>query len=527
MTAAKPRSARGDGLRTYRRKRDFEKSPEPAGKVGAADGCRFIVQKHAARRLHYDFRLELDGVLLSWAVTRGPSSDPADKRLAVRTEDHPLDYGNFEGTIPKGEYGGGTVMLWDRGTWEPVGDPHEGLEQGKLHVRLNGARMRGGWILVRIRGKPNEKRDNWLLIKEDDEFASRQQDLTGAYDTSVKTGRSIDDIAQNKAPRRSRAAKRADNNPNAMPKPRKPQLATLVAVPPAGRDWLHELKYDGYRCLIAIADGAVRCYTRNKLDWTDRFSSLIPSAAALPVESALIDGEVVVLDENGRADFAALQQTLKSKAPLTFFAFDLLEINGEDISRLPQLERKARLNEIVGASREQGAIHYSEHVQGEGEAVFKSLCKQGFEGIVSKRADAPYRSGRTRSWLKVKCGKRQEFVIGGWTESDRRAGFKSLLVGYYRGKNFIYAGRVGTGFNAERLAFLSARLKALERITSPFCSVPAATARTARWVEPNLVAEITYAEFTGNGFLRHPSFIALREDRDPRSVVLERPEERP
>jgi bifunctional non-homologous end joining protein LigD len=290
---------------------------------------------------------------------------------------------------------------------------------------------------------------------------------------------------------------------------------------------LHELKYDGYRCLIAIGDGAVRCFTRNELDWTDRFSSLVPSALALPVESALIDGEVVVLDENSHASFAALQQAMKSKAPLTFFAFDLLEINGEDTSRLPQLDRKARLKEIVGVYGEQGSIYYSEHVQGEGEAVFKSLCDQGQEGIVSKRADAPYRSGRTRSWLKVKCGKRQEFVIGGWTASDKRTGFKSLLVGYYRGKDFVYAGRVGTGFDAERLRELSARLKPLARKSNPFKGVPAPVTRTARWVEPKLVAEIAYTEFTDDGILRHPSFIALREDRDPRSVVLERPKETP
>jgi bifunctional non-homologous end joining protein LigD len=521
---ASPRTARGDTLETYRRKRDFDRSPEPAGKRGAGDGRRFIVQKHAARRLHYDLRLELDGVLLSWAVTKGPSSDPADKRLAVRTEDHPVDYGNFEGTIPKGEYGAGTVMLWDRGTWEPVGDPHEGLEQGKLHVRLNGERMRGGWILVRIRGKPKEKRDNWLLIKEDDEAAAPDHDLTGAHDTSVKTGRSMDDIAEGKPPRRSNPARGARKNAKAapMPKPRKPQLATLVDAPPKGRDWLHELKYDGYRCLIAIGGGTVRCFTRGGLDWTDRFSSLVPAALALPVERALIDGEVVVLDDDGHVSFAALQQAMKSKAPLTFFAFDLLEINGEDTGRLPQIERKARLEEIVGAYGEQSAIYYSEHVRGEGEEVFKRLCEEGQEGIVSKRANAPYRSGRNRSWLKVKCGKRQEFVIGGWIPSDKRVGFKSLLLGYYRGEKLVYAGRVGTGFDSERLRELSARLDPLARKTSPFAGLPAGTARAARWVTPKLVAEIAYSEFTDEGMLRHPSFVALREDRDPRSVVLER-----
>ena len=526
---ATARSARSDALDTYRRKRDFSKTPEPAGKLAPGDGHKFIVQKHAATRLHYDLRLELDGVMLSWAVTKGPSLNPADKRLAVRTEDHPVDYGNFEGTIPKGEYGGGTVMLWDRGTWEPYkpdDDPREGLEQGKLHVRLHGERLNGGWMLVRIRPKPGEKRENWLLIKEDDEAASREGDLTETYDTSVKTGRSMDDIAQGKPPRKS--AKRTKKSKGlAMPSPREPQLATLVDAPPEGRDWLHELKYDGYRCLIAVGDGQVRCYTRNGLDWTDRFSGLVPSALALPVESALIDGEVVVLDDQGHSSFAALQQALKSKAPLTYFAFDLLAINGEDISRLPQIDRKARLKELVGVYGEQGAIYYSEHVQGEGDAVFASLCEQGQEGIVSKRADAPYRSGRNRSWLKVKCGKRQEFVIGGWTASDKRTGFKSLLLGYYRGDDLVYAGKVGTGFDQTLLRDLSARMKPLARKSNPFRGVPAATARTARWVEPKLVAEIAYTEFTDDGILRHPSFIALREDRDPRSVVLEKPKEAP
>jgi bifunctional non-homologous end joining protein LigD len=523
---ASSKSAKGDALETYRRKRDFDKTPEPAGKLRGGEGRRFIVQKHAATRLHYDLRLELDGVLLSWAVTRGPSLDPADKRLAVHTEDHPIDYGSFEGVIPKGEYGGGTVMLWDRGTWEPLHDPHDGLKQGKLHFRLEGERMKGGWALVRIKGKPNEKRDNWLLIKEDDENAERDGDLTGAHDTSVKTGRSMDDIAEAKPARKTRPAKK---NPKAapMPEPRKPQLATLVDAPPQGRDWLHELKYDGYRCLIAIGEGTVRCFTRNGLDWTDRFASLVPSALALPVESALIDGEVVVLDEDGRASFAALQQAMKSKATLTFFAFDLLEINGEDIAKQPQIDRKTRLEEIVGTFGEQGAIYYSEHVRGQGDKVFASLCEQGQEGIVSKRADAPYRSGRTKSWLKVKCGMRQEFVIGGWTPSDKRAGFKSLLVGYYRGKDLVYAGRVGTGFDATLLRDISAKLKPLARKTNPFKGVPGATARAARWVKPELVAEIAYTELTDDGILRHPSFQGLREDKDARSITLEKPKVAP
>lgn len=523
---ARARSEPGAALETYRRKRDFKKTPEPAGQVAPAGGRSFLVQKHAASRLHYDLRLELDGVLLSWAVTKGPSLNPADKRLAVRTEDHPVDYGNFEGTIPKGEYGGGTVMLWDRGTWEPLHDPRKGLQQGKLHFRLDGDRLTGGWALIRIRGQAKEKRENWLLIKEDDETASRSEDLTADFDTSVRTGRSMDEIAAgapSRVRRKAKSAARPKSKGSVMPAAREPQLATLVSEPQEGDEWLHELKYDGYRCLMAIGGGQVRLYTRKKLDWTDRFSSLVSSALALPVDSALVDGEVVVLDEKGHSSFAALQQALNSGVQLTFFAFDLIEINGEDMSQRPQIERKARLQEIVGVYGEQGAIYYSEHVQGEGAKVFRSLCEQGFEGVVSKRADAPYRSGRTRSWLKVKCGRRQEFVIGGWTPSDKRTGFRSLLLGYWSGNDLVFAGKVGTGFDTALLQWLSQKLKKLEQPKSPFSKVPRAAVRGARWARPELVAEIAFTEFTEDGVLRHPSFLGLREDKDPRSVVLERP----
>lgn len=527
---ASPSSGRGDALETYRRKRDFARTPEPAGQVRGHGGRSFVIQKHAARRLHYDLRLELEGVLKSWAVTKGPSLDPADKRLAVRTEDHPFDYGRFEGTIPAGEYGGGTVMLWDRGTWEAVDDPHEGLRQGKLHFRLHGQRLKGGWMLVRMRSKAKERRENWLLIKEDDQYASRKRDLTAEHQKSVRTGRKMEEIAAGMAPPSPHRAKKKGSSRAksvSLPPPREPQLATLVDAPPEGGDWLHELKYDGYRCLIAIAGGSVRCYTRSSLDWTDRFASLVPSALALPVDSALIDGEVVVLDNEGHSSFAALQQAMKTGAQLTYFAFDLLEIDGEDWSRRRQSERKQRLSEIVGAYGEQGAIYYSEHIEGEGASVFRELCGKGFEGIVSKRADAPYRSGRTRAWLKVKCNRRQEFVIGGWTPSDKRTGFKSLLVGYYRGDDFVYAGKVGTGFDAALLRSISEKLKRVAQDKSPFAVVPKTIARTARWTRPKLVAEIAFTEFTDDGLLRHPSFIGLREDKNPRSVVIERPQRAP
>jgi bifunctional non-homologous end joining protein LigD len=502
---ASSRSAKGDALETYRRKRDFDKTPEPAGKLGGGDRRRFIVQKHAASRLHYDLRLELDGVLLSWAVTKGPSLDPADKRLAVRTEDHPIDYGSFEGVIPKGEYGGGTVMLWDRGTWEPLHDPHDGLKQGKLHFRLDGERMKGGWALVRIKGRSNEKRDNWLLIKEDDEIAERDGDLTGAHDTSVKTGRSMDDIAAAKPARKTKPAKEEPEGGTdagaAQGPARHSRRCASKGARLAARTEVRRLPLpDRHR----RRHGALLHTQRPRLDRPLRqYRALRPGAAG---GKRADRRRVVVLDENGRVSFAALQQAMKSKATLTFFAFDLLEINGEDIRKQPQIDRKTRLEEIVGTFGEQGAIYYSEHVQGEGDKVFASLCDQGQEGIVSKRADAPYRSGRTRSWLKVKCGRRQEFVIGGWTPSDKRAGFKSLLLGYYRGKDLVYAGRVGTGFDAALLRELSAKLKPLARKTNPFKGVPGGRRRAARWVKPKLVAEIAYTEFTDDGILRHPSF---------------------
>jgi bifunctional non-homologous end joining protein LigD len=532
-----PRPSSTDTLAEYRRKRDFARTPEPGPKKAKSEGYSFVVQKHAARRLHYDFRLELDGVLKSWAVTKGPSLDPAEKRLAVRTEDHPLAYGDFEGIIPKGEYGGGTVMVWDRGSWEPVGDPHKGLEEGKLKFRLHGERMKGGWTLVRMQPKKGESRENWLLIKERDGEAGEAEELIRTYETSAKTGRAMDEIAgdetsatwssnrpriapEEDAPKPKRARARKGKVPDFQP----PQLATLVDAAPAGRAWLHELKYDGYRCLLAIGGGEVRCYSRNGLDWTERFGRIARAAEAIDVGSALIDGEIVAFAPDGRTDFSTLQQALSNGGPISCFVFDLLSLDGKDLRKLPLGERKDKLRELVAGLAPDGPIQYSEHVRGEGEAVLARICGAGHEGIVSKKADSAYQNRRSRTWVKVKCTRRQEFVIAGWTPSERRTGFASLILGAYRDGRLAYAGRVGTGFNQADLLDLEGRLDKLQRKEAPLDGVPRDVSRRACWVEPKLVAEIAYTEFTADGVLRHPSFLGLREDKDARKVIFERPE---
>ena len=527
----------GDTLAEYRAKRDFKKTAEPAGRVAKAKGHSFVVQKHAARRLHYDFRLELDGVLKSWAVAKGPSLDPKTKRLAVRTEDHPLDYGGFEGTIPKGEYGGGTVMLWDRGHWEPLHDPRQGLDEGMLHFRLHGERLKGGWALVRMPPRDREKRENWLLIKERDEIADEADPLLEQFTTSVTTGRTMEAIATGNsavwhsdrgaaqqaeeagAPAKSR---RRAAKPVGLPKFRPPQLASPAENPPVGAEWVHELKYDGYRSLVAADGTEVRCYSRSGLDWTAKFRPVAEAIRSLGLAGTLIDGEVVAFAPDGRTDFSTLQNALKENGPLAFFAFDLLEENGRDISGKPLTERKERLKALLSGLPKGSIINYSEHIRGEGEAVLSTLCAAGHEGIVSKKATAPYTGARAKTWLKVKCLNGQEFVIGGWTASDKRSGFRSLLVGTWEDGKLVYAGRVGTGFNDKALEELSARFRQLETKDSPFESVPREV-RRSHWLRPELVAEVSFTEFTADGILRHPSFLGLREDKPAAEVHIERP----
>ncbi|SOB80030.1 ATP-dependent DNA ligase LigD phosphoesterase module /ATP-dependent DNA ligase LigD polymerase module [Sphingomonas guangdongensis] len=531
-------AAEADALADYNAKRDFARTAEPAGERGEAGGRTFMVQKHDATRLHWDLRLAMEGVLKSWAVTRGPSLDPNDKRLAVRTEDHPLSYATFEGTIPKGEYGGGTVMLWDRGTWEPYGgkDPVKTIKEGHVHVILHGERMKGEWLLIRLKPRAGEKRENWLLRKIDDEHAGASGGLVDTALTSVATGRTMVEIAEGadvtvsaKSPQKAKPKPKATwssrKKGGALPAFRDVQLATLVDHVPGGTGWLHEVKYDGYRALLSVSGGEVRAYTRHGLDWTDRFGPVVEAVAALDLPPCLLDGEVVALDKDGRPNFSALQSALKSGAPLHYFAFDLLEQDGEDLTGLSNRDRKERLATLLEGASE--PIHYAEHIETSGEALYESLCREGYEGIVSKRADAPYRGTRSRSWLKTKCTRRQEFVILGYVESDKKGrDLRSLALGVNEDGTLRYAGRVGTGFDADTRDMLMREFRPLARKT-PAGDVPRAAARGVTWLRPTLVAEVAYAEFTADGVVRHASFLGLREDKAAKEVVAERPVKAP
>jgi bifunctional non-homologous end joining protein LigD len=542
-----------DPLARYNAKRDFSKTAEPAGTLAAGHGNSFVVQKHDATRLHWDFRLEINGVLKSWAVTRGPSLDPDEKRLAVRTEDHPLGYGTFEGTIPKGEYGGGTVMLWDRGTWAPIaGKNAKDLDKGHLHFVLDGERMRGEWLLIRLKPRGKERNENWLLRKIDDAEAGGTDVLVETALTSVSTGRTMQEIAEGKTvlPRRGRGTARAARNggesrsrrgdtpPSALraatspsrggtlPDFTPPQLATLVDAVPTGSGWLHEVKYDGYRALIAIGGGKAKVFTRSGLDWTDKFPAIADAAAQLPVGSALIDGEIVAF-KDGRPDFSTLKDAISAGGDMTLFAFDLLDLDGENLTALPNVQRKERLRAIL---TESDRLRFAEHILGSGEQLFAAMCREGYEGVVSKKADAPYRGDRTQNWLKIKCIQRQEFVIVGWTKSDKSRGFRSLLLGVHEDGKLRYAGKVGTGFTQATMIELREKLDKLSRKT-PTVDVPKnlgrAAVKGAQWVTPKLVAEIAFAEVTPDGVLRHSSFLGLRGDKPAKEVVAEAPQPAP
>jgi bifunctional non-homologous end joining protein LigD len=545
-----------DPLADYNRKRDFKKTAEPSGKrASSKGGNRFIVQKHDATRLHWDLRLETDGVLKSWAVTKGPSPDPDIKRLAVQTEDHPLSYAEFEGTIPKGEYGGGTVMLWDRGTWEPVeGKSAKDLAKGHLHFRLTGERMNGEWLLIRLKRRPGEKRDNWLLRKIQDEYAQEGDPLVEHALTSVLTGRTMAQIEADIEGAHSLKGKKGDAFTAEMakaakhnagkakprrktgggkpPKFRAPQLATLVDSVPAGNRWMHEIKFDGYRALLSAAGDKVHVFTRSGKDWTDKFAPLVEAVSALDLPPCLVDGEIVAYGKDGNPDFSSLQAVLKrghgsqkAKDNLSFHAFDLLEANGEDLTRLPNIERKERLEALLKGV--QPPVHVADHVLGAGEKLYRAMCEAGQEGIISKAIDAPYRSSRTKSWVKVKCTRRQEFVIIGWKKSSAKGrSFSSLLLAQHEGKELVYKGNVGTGFSQATMAELSDRFAKLERKTAP-AEVDRVSSRGVTWLTPKLVAEIAFAEFTADGNVRHGSFLGLRGDKKASAVTPEKPEAAP
>jgi bifunctional non-homologous end joining protein LigD len=540
-------------LKTYHTKRKFDVTAEPKGKVGAKAGNAFVIQKHDATRLHYDLRLELDGVMKSWAVTRGPSLVPGEKRLAVQVEDHPIEYNQFEGTIPKGQYGGGTVMIWDRGTWTPEYDAHKGLAKGHLSFALEGEKLHGGWHLVRMHRRPGEKRDNWLLIKQEDDAArkARDKDILEEEQLSVKTGRSLDEIAagaknrtvaKKAAPRQKSSAKKkkasaakkkatpkrkakrkrgGDPLPDFVP----PALATLSEKAPQAGDWVHEIKFDGYRVQARLEDGKVKLLTRKGLDWTHKFPTIAAAVAELPADTALIDGEITVNDEHGVSGFSLLQQALKDSDgdAMHYYAFDLLHLNGTDMRPLPVRARKAALAGLIGDAST-GPIHLSESLDEPGPLLVKHACKLGLEGIISKRADASYHSGRGYDWLKTKCSDRQEFVITGFLPSTAdKSSVGALVLGVYDGDKLIYAGRTGTGFTHQMARDLFRKFKPLVIAKCPFGAVPQEErgARSPVWMEPKLVAEIDFHGWTHGDRVRQSSFQGLREDKQPKEVVRE------
>ncbi len=516
-------------LKEYRRKRDFTKTLEPSGADAAVDaGCLYVMHRHAASHDHFDLRLEENGVLRSWALPRGASLEPGERRLAVEVEDHPLEYGGFEGVIPAGEYGGGTVMLWDAGRWKVNGKNKE----GHLDFILDGQKLKGAWTLVRTRGRKGGRAKegrSWLMIKRSDPG----RPPLAPEDGSVASGRSMDEIARDHDrvwlageavdAGRVHAEDIAGARRKPMPLKLEPQLATSVEHAPEGREWIHEIKFDGYRVIARIDDGKVSLFTRNGHDWTHRFPEVARSIAALPVKRAIIDGEVVAISNDGYSSFRRLQEALSSTktASLVYQAFDLPYLDDRDLAGAPLLERKHALSTLVHAAGD-SRVRYSDHIEGQGAAFFEQACQLGLEGIISKRRDAPYRSGRNRQWLKVKCTFHEEFVVGGFTPpGGARTGFGSLLLGAWENDAFRYAGRVGTGFSARQIDELHDRLRELDVKAKPFADdVP--DARGARWVEPVLVIEVEFTERTRDGRLRHPVFRGVREDRNAREITLNR-----
>lgn len=512
----------GSRLEEYKRKRDFKTTEEPSGQVmKSGERLRFVVQKHAASRLHYDFRLEWDGVLLSWAVPKGPSFNPKDKRLAVEVEPHPMDYRDFEGNIPKEEYGGGTVMLFDEGFWAPQEDMEKGLKEGSIKMILSGERMKGKWALVRMKSKASEKDTNWLLIKEKDEYV-REEDGIGEFITSIRTGRTMEEI-RDEVKNQEKVGKM---DRKGLPFTQaKVELAKLSSDLPLGDDWIYELKYDGYRILAFLDRGKVRLMTRNHMDYTDKFPDIREELEILAVDRDMVlDGEIVVLDHEGRTDFQALQSYIRKPKGknLRYIIFDLLAYEEEDYRDHGLKIRKEKLSSII--PEDSPYLHYSSHTRGDGKEVLKAACAAGMEGVICKKENSEYRGDRSGDWIKVKCEKRQEFVVGGYTLSDKRQrGISSLLLGVYEGKELIYSGRAGTGFPKKVIEVLLKEFKPLLRKTSPFKIAPEKrTEEEIFFLTPKLVAEIRFQEWTDENLLRQASFKGLRSDKDPQEVIREK-----
>jgi bifunctional non-homologous end joining protein LigD len=500
-------------LARYRAKRDFARTPEPPASAPGVSraALSFVVQRHHARRLHYDFRLEWDGVLKSWAVPKGPSLDPAEKRLAVQVEDHPLAYGNFSGEIPRGEYGAGQVHVWDRGTWTPEGDAARGLADGKLDFVLHGGRLRGRWTLVRLAGQERDGKANWLLIKRRDAHALR---AAGGPDV---TELHSEPISESAAPRAGFIA---------------PQLATPVAAAPDAGSWLTELKFDGYRLLAGVEGATARCYTRSGLDWSARLPAVVEALAGLGLRDSWLDGELVAVDAAGVPRFELLQQALdtrKAGGPVAYMVFDAPRLLGADLRERPLRDRRRLLQRALAQLPRDGVVRLVDFVDGDSAVLRERACDAGFEGVILKDADAPYRSGRNRAWLKLKCRREQEFVIGGYTRTAAgRDTLTALLLGYHDEAGALrFAGRAGTGFSEEQLRRLRDRLDRLSRKDSPFADSPRLRGKERpHWVRPELVAQVRFAEWTSSGLLRQPLFLGLREDvaalavrREPDLVV--------
>jgi bifunctional non-homologous end joining protein LigD len=543
----------------YNSKRNFDVTPEPPEEAmpprkKTAHALRFVIQKHDARGLHYDFRLELEGTLKSWAVPKGPSLDPKDKRMAIQTEDHPLTYSEFEGNIPAGEYGGGDVIVWDHGVWQPHDDAITAYKSGKIKFTLIGEKLSGSWMLVKTRGYGDSKKESWLLIKEQDEvarpaseynilidrpesvlsgnllpFENNQKTKTSDKKSKIATAKKTASAVKTK-PTQSISVKQPLSKKKTSPIPEvfSPQLATLVAEPPEG-DWLYEIKFDGYRILARVLKGKVNLFTRNGHDWTARLPIQAKAIEALKLEDSWLDGEVVVLNNNGVPSFQALQNAFDvgNSADIIFYLFDAPYLNGFDLRESPLQERRAQLEKVV-AKQKDGTLRYSAIFDADHKSIVQSACALSLEGVIGKRANSTYVSRRSNDWIKLKCRLRQEFVIVGYTEPQgSRSGFGAILLGVHKNigdPQLLYAGKVGTGFNEARLRDIYKKMHALER-TTPAVSTKLTSEqkRGAHWVEPKLICEVEFAEWTDEGILRQAAFISLRTDKPAKDIIREQP----